>query len=208
MYIMQRYLLLICALFPLFLSSCATSSLVATWYDENYSGAGALDNVLIIAVTNDETIKHLYEDAFVEKLVGNGIKARPSYKLSVSDIKPDRESLQKAIDESGARALLITRYLGTDVREHYTPPRRTMIWSDPYYSRYNRYYPMAYREVYSPGYTTTVTTVSLESNLYDVRTGKLVWTVRSESVNPSMTRKYVDELVNLCIEDLQKNNIM
>lgn len=205
---MQRYVLLLLSLFPLLLSSCASSSLVASWHDENYSGAGVLDNVLIIAVTNDETLKRLYEDIFVEKLAASGISARPSYKLSESDIKPDRESMQRAIDESGAGALLITRHLGTDVKEHYHPPQRTMLWSDPYYSRYHRYYPMAYREVYTPGYTVKVTTVSLESNLYDVSTEKLVWSVRSESVNPSMSRKYVNELIHLCIEDLKKNNFM
>ena len=205
---MQKCFLLVLSLSALFISSCATSSLVATWHDDNYSGVDALDNVLIIAVTNDETIKRLYEDIFVEKLVESGIRAQASYKLSESDIKPDRESMQKAIDESGAGALLITRYLGTDVKEHYHPPQRTMLWSDPYYSRYYRYYPMAYREVYSPGYTVTVTTVSLESNLYDTRTGKLIWSVRSESVNPSMTRKYVKELVSLCVNDLKKNNLM
>ena len=34
---------------------------------------------------------------------------------------------------------------------------------------------MAYQEVYSPGYTVTVKTVSLEANLYEVENEKLVW---------------------------------
>lgn len=205
---MQKYFLFALSLFALFLFSCASSSLVATWHDENYSGVSVLDNVLIIAVTKDETIKRLYEDTFVEKLTESGIKARPSYKLINSDIKPDRDSMQEAINESGAKALLVTRYLGTNAKEHYRPPQRTMFRSDPYYSRFDRYYPMAYREVYTPGYTVTVTTVSLESNLYDVETGKLIWSVRSETVNPSMSQKYVNELVNICIKDLKKNNLI
>ncbi len=67
---------------------------------------------------------------------------------------------------------------------------------------------MAYGEVYSPGYTVKVTTISLESNLYDTSSGNLVWSTRSESINPSMTKKYVDELVKLFTGDLKKANLL
>lgn len=205
----HRLLLILTVTVFLFLSSgCGTSTLTATWHDPDYAGKNALKNVLIIAVTKDETIRRMYEDGFVERLTEEGERAIASYTLSQPDIKPDKESVDAAIKEAGADSVLITRYVGTDVREHYRPPQRTMVFADPYYRGLHGYYPMAYREVYSPGYTVKVTTISLESNAYESKSGKLIWSTRSESIDPKMTKKYVEELVNLFTGDLKKANLL
>jgi len=190
------------------LTSCGTSKLTASWYDETFSGKHILQDVLIIAVSKDETIRRLYEDRFVEKLSMEGARAVASYTLIHPDIKPTEKGVNDAVKEAGAQAILVTRYLGTDIKEHYRPPQRSLVYADPYYRGIHGYYPMAYGEVYSPGYTVQVTTITLESNLYDAKTGNLVWSTRSESINPSMTEKYVDELVNLFTADLKKSNLL
>jgi len=198
----------LCLSMLLLLSSCGTSRLTATWHDASYGGQNNLQDVLIIAVTKDETVKRLFEDTFAAELEAEGVHAIPSYSLSQPDIKPEKEAIDTAIKEAGARSVIITRHLGTDTKEHYRPPQRTSVFADPYYGGIHGYYPMAYREVYSPGYTVKVTTVSLEANLYDVKTGKLVWAVRSESTDPTMTKKYIEELVNLFSGDLKKNALL
>ncbi|NNK96044.1 MAG: hypothetical protein HKP41_16965 [Desulfobacterales bacterium] len=192
----------------LLLSSCGTSRLTATWHDVSYGRQKILQDVLIIAVTKDETIKRLFEDTFSAKLGAEGVQAVPSYTLSQPDIKPEQEAIDAAVKEAGARSVIITRHLGTNTKEHYRPPQRVSVFADPYYGGIHGYYPMAYREVYTPGYTVKVTTVSLEANLYDVETGKLVWAVRSESTDPTMTKKYIEELVHLFTGDLKKNALL
>jgi len=201
-------LVLLSILYLFFATSCGSSKLVATWHDENFQGTHILQDVLIIAVTKDETIRRLYEDAFVEKLSKEGVKSVASYTLLQPDIKPTKEGVDAAVREADAKSVLITRYLGTDTREHYRPPQRTMIYADPYYRGIHGYYPMAYREMYTPGYTVKVTTISLEANVYETKSGTLVWSTRSESINPSMTKKYVDELVNLFTGDLKKAQLL
>lgn len=205
----KRHIFLVIILVStLFFTSCGTSSLTATWHDSSYGGSAILKDVLVIAVAKDVTIKRLYEDSFVEKLADAGAHGVAGYTLNQPDIKPEKEAIEAAVKEAGASSVLITRYLGTDTKEHYRPPQRTSIYADPYYSSIRGYYPMAYREVYTPGYTVTVTTIFLESNLYDAKTGKLVWTARSESINPTMTKKYVNELVNIFFSDLKKNGLL
>ena len=188
--------------------SCASSSIVASWHDQSYIDKGILNDVLIIAVTNDETVRRLYEDGFVAQLSSEGARAVPSYSLSDPDLEPTKESIEAAVKESGAQSVLITRHLSTDTKEHYRPPQVHYVHDDPFYRGIHRYYPMAYRQVYTPGYNVKVTTVSLESNLYDANNGNLVWTTRSESVDPAMTKKFVDELIGLFKADLKKNNLL
>lgn len=193
--------------FSLLLTSCATTSLTTSWHDAQFSGSATFDDVLIIGVSEDETLRRLYEDGFVAKLAESDLRAVPSYTLDIPDIKPTRAAVAAAVDAAKARYVLMTRHVNTDTKQHYRPPEP--VYVDPYYSRMDRYYPLAYREAYyRPGYTYSVTTVLLESNLYDVETQKLVWSAQSKSVDPAMTQKYLDELISIFAQDLKKSGFL
>jgi len=197
-------LLLLTTTFLLY--SCASTSLTATWHDRSYAGSG-LHDVLVIAVTEDETSRRLYEDGFVARLGEAGVRGIQSYSLQASDIEPTEQAVQTAVGMADARFVLITRHLSTDKKQHYSPPEP--IYIDPYYSRMHRYYPLAYREVrYRPGYTYTVTTVSIESNLYDAQTEKLIWSAQSKSVDPNMSKSFFDGLVDVFARDLQEKKLL
>ena len=200
-----RVLLLLTA--PILLYSCATTSLTATWHDQSYADNNLLDDILVIAVTEEETSRRLYEDGFVARLAESGVRGIPSYSLQISDIQPTEQAVKTAVAMADARFVLITRHLSTDKKQHYRPPEP--IYVDPYYSRMHGYYPLAYREVhYRPGYTYTVTTVAIESNLYDAQTEKLIWTGQSKSVDPKMTKSFFDDLVKVFIKDLQDKKLL
>lgn len=204
---LRLYLLFLYLTVAILLSSCASTSLTNAWHDQSYSGTNSLDDVLVIAVTEEETSRRLYEDGFVAKLAESGVRGVPSYSLQISDIEPTKQAVQTAVAMANARFVLITRHLTTDKKQHYSPPQP--LYVDPYYSRVHRYYPMAYREVrYSPGYTYTVTMVSIESNLYDARTEKLIWSAQSKSVDPKMSKSYFDGLVNVFAKDLQDKKLL
>jgi len=203
----RLYLLFLYLAVAILLSSCASTSLTNAWHDQSYSGTNSLDDVLVIAVTEEETSRRLYEDGFVAKLAESGVRGVPSYSLQISDIEPTKQAVQTAVAMANARFVLITRHLTTDKKQHYSPPQP--LYVDPYYSRMHSYYPMAYREVrYSPGYTYTVTTVSIESNLYDAQTEKLIWSAQSKSVDPKMSKSYFDGLVNVFAKDLQDKKLL
>ncbi|NNF47281.1 MAG: hypothetical protein HKN69_10960 [Desulfofustis sp.] len=203
--VLRRMLMVLTA--PFLLYCCASSSLTATWHDQSYAGNNLLRDVLVIAVTEEETSRRLYEDGFVTKLSESGVRGIPSYSLQNSDIEPTKQAVQTAVTMSDARYVLITRHLSTDEKQHYSPPEP--IYVDPYYSRMHRYYPLAYREVrYRPGYTYTVTTVSIESNLYDAKTEKLIWSAQSKSVDPNMSQSFFDGLVDVFTKDLKEKKLL
>ncbi len=198
----------VAACLSLFLTSCATSRLTAAWHDQRFAGKHVLQDVLIVAVTGDETIRRLYEDEFVAALSTEGVKGIASYSRFRPDVQPTEENIAAAALDAGARSVILTTYLGTDTREHYHPPQRTLLFANPYYRRAHGYYPMAFREVYTPGYRVKVTTISFESKVYETGSGSLVWATRSESISPSMTEKNVDELVKLFIADLKRSGLL
>jgi len=196
-----------CLLPLLLFSSCATTSLTTSWSDPALTSQNSIEDVLIIALTNEETVRRLYEDGFAAKFSESGVRAYPSYTLNIADIKPTQKAVAAAVAAADARYVLVTRHISTDTKQHYRPPEP--VYVDPYYSRMNRYYPLAYREAYyRPGYTYSVTTVLLESNLYDAATGKLIWSAQSKSVDPAMTQKYLDELITVFAQDLKKSGLL
>ena len=189
--------------------SCATTSLTTTWHDPTYAGKDSLQDVLVIAISEKETPRRLYDDGFVAKFAEERIRGVQSYTLQTSDIQPTRPAVEAAVAAAGARYVLITRHLSTDTKQHYRPPEPVPVFADPYYSRVHRYYPMAYREVYyRPGYTYDVTTVTIESNLYDAGTEKLIWTAQSRSIDPEMTKEYIESLIDIFTRDLKEKGIL
>ncbi len=199
---------IVAACLSLLLSSCGTSRLTAAWHDRQFAGKHLLQDVFIVAQTGDDTLRRLFEDAFVVALAREGVTGLASYTRSRPDMQSNEQGITAAAREAGARTVLLTTYLGTDTREEYRPPQSSIIFPGPYYRRFHRYYPFAYREVYSPGYRVEVTTISFESKVYETQSGSLVWSTRSESISPSMTEKSVVGLVKLFIADLKKSALL
>jgi hypothetical protein len=79
----------------------------------------------------------------------------------------------------------------------------------PYYNSFYGYYPVAYRQVYSPDYLREDKTVRIETNLYATATpeGELVWTGISDSFNPSSAKKAINNVVKVVVKDLEKERI-
>jgi hypothetical protein len=60
----------------------------------------------------------------------------------------------------------------------------------------------------SPGYYDKYQIFTLESNLYDTATQKLVWSMQSESIDPSTPRKVIEEQIRLTINTLRKRGLI
>jgi hypothetical protein len=78
------------------------------------------------------------------------------------------------------------------------------VWTSPYYSTLWGYYPYSWGAVYSIGPRGTDTIVVVESLIFDVSTGNLVWGGISESVNPSTLQSLVAEIVKEAAEKIEK----
>ena len=73
-----------------------------------------------------------------------------------------------------------------------------------YYGYYNYYYPA----VYSPGYYTTKKVYYLESNFYDMASDKLIWSVQSETYEPTGLKSWFQGYSYMLINHLKKQGII
>ncbi len=111
------------------------------------------------------------------------------------------------IRKTGASTILITHMVSADEKDFYQPSN-LIIGTNSYSRGLYGYYPHIYRSVYSSGSYVSTTKVTLETSLYDVTTEKLIWTARSVSIDPVMTRKYYQQLIDLFLADLRSKKLL
>ena len=175
------------------LGACSTMRPVMEWQDESYSGR--FDSVLVLAAAEDSVRRRSFEDACVEEFAGLGVRAVPAYEVVGDRSELSRESIEAAIAGRDIDAVLVTRLLGVEQVEEYQPPTGIS-----HYRGYHRYYAHAL-QYSSPGYYRNYELLTLETTLYDTATGKLVWSMQSESIDTS-ARDLIDAQIALTIERL------
>lgn len=195
----------VCAMFSsILMIACAGTKLTHTWVDEARRGK-PVSNILVIGVTykEKEEVRRSFEDRFVSQLKAAGIQSISSGDaISIpTDLQLKKEEILKAVQEFNNDAVIITHLIGKEEKDVYTRSDRR---PRSYYS----YYGWAYDYAHSPGYSSTKTTVRLATNLYDVKTEKLIWSGKSETLAPDSVNQVIDDVINVVIKDLQKNNLL
>ncbi len=189
-----------------FLAACAIKPL-AEWHDSAFTGK--VDNVLIIGVSEQPVVRRLFEDTFVKELAALGISAKPSYQLLTDEQISSKDALDAALRAQSMDAVLVTRVIGVEQIDTYTPPTYTYTPStfDRHYRDYHSYYSHAV-QVATPGYWDKYEVLKLESNLYDRASQQLIWSIQSESFDPRSAAQLIDDQITIAIKSLRSTGLI
>jgi len=193
----------VCAVFSgLLIVACAGTKLTDTQMDEARRGKPVSD-ILVIGVTYKEDTRQLFEDKFVAQLKAAGVEAVSSADaIPISEKQQlEKDRILKAVSEFENDAVIITHVVGVEAKEVVT---RDSPGGRSYYGHYL----WAYRNTHSPGYSSTHKIIRLAANLYDVKTEKLIWSGRSETMKPESITQTIDDVIKVIIKDLQKNKLL
>ena len=198
---------LLSAALLLTLSACGPKArITSSWVDPAAAGYGA-DNILIMGVSRNEIHIKLFENVFVDELKKANIQAMASYKVIGHVLEPDRKIVEAAVAETGASSVLITHVVD---RTSTTQDFHGTVHFMPggFYGNMYGYYHETYSAVYTPPSSITRTTVLLESNLYDVKTAKLVWSAQSDAIDPKLLRTDFERIVDVLIADMINKKVL
>ena len=191
------------------IGNCKSVKLVASVKNPSYSGQ-RFRKVLVIGMSNDPAIRSDFEDAMAGKLARDGVEAVPGHTILLrpESANMDMDYLKAQIREHHIEAVLVSRLVRVEKNITYIPGQSYVV-PYPYYNSFYGYYPVAYRQVYSPDYLREDHTVRIETNLYATATpeGEFVWTGISDSFNPSSAKKAIDAVVKVVVKDLEKEGI-
>ena len=188
------------ALTALVITACANTKPVGEWSNEQFTGK--LNNILIIGVTSRSDRRQLFEDKFVEGLAALKVNATPSYKLMDSSLHLTRQVVENAIKGQDIGAVLLTRLAGIKDKEVYRAPDN----QDENLSYFN--YSDKSLQLSNDGYTEQYRTVVLETNLYDIESRELVWSMQSETMDATQPRNVIGDQIELTIDTLTKRGLI
>jgi hypothetical protein len=194
------------------LLSCATTTLTSVWKESSLK-AGKIKKILIIGVSDKPAIRRFYEDEFVKQFQLRGLDAVASYTIVETEKVPEKEFFLSKIQDLGIDAIMITRLVDRKTVETYYPPEVLQsgqpvpppgLYPRGYYLSWYGYYYDCYQCVRTPGYTVQDEIVSLETNMYDSRTDKLIWSALSDTfvgtleggVDTSTIKSFIQVIIN------------
>jgi hypothetical protein len=190
------------------MTSCASSMKpVSTWKDDAFHG-GYFKKVLVIAAAEKPGVRRFLEDEFVDQLRARGVNAVASYTFIPIEKVMDKETIVDKMKGHDIDAVLITRLVNKKVIESYRPAgekygERYVVPLSSYTDWY-QYYADSVRHAEAPTYTVKKE-VNLETNLYEEKDEKLIWSrltrVTLEDERDKQFKEYVTMMIKALYED-------
>jgi hypothetical protein len=203
---LSRCLIVLCA--GILLNACASTKLTEVWVDEARKNTPVSD-VLVIGVTEEEGVRRSFEGKFVKAFQAEGAEAVSSANVIKidGDRKLEKDEIMKAVYKYDNDSVLITTLVSIDSKNEYRPPR--VYGGYGYGGFYNHYgYGHSYVTTIDPGYSVTHTSYRLDTNLYDVKTEKVLWSGVSQTMNPKSDKKLIDDVIKVVMKALKKNGLV
>jgi hypothetical protein len=193
-------LLLISATF--LLASCTTTTVITdVWKDKDYQGKA--QKIVVIMVAKSSNIRNMFEDRFVGELDARGNNAFQSHTIIPMEQLPDKELVKSKIRSSGADTVLISRLVDTKTVESYMPGQ---IYNVPsFYNDWGRYYDILFT---GSGYTDDIQVAYIETNLYDLKTEKLIWSAHSKTERTEGEQQLITVFIQVTLKKLASAGII
>jgi hypothetical protein len=195
----------ILALTTFLLTGCSQTKVTSVWVDQEYQGDG-IDDVFVVGVSKDGGLRRIFEDEFVTLFKQRGVKAISSYRLLPDEDLRDEKKLDSKVKESGSDTILMTRVIDIRKDTQYVAPDYVYAPPSNYYGGWHGYYNRAY--MVSPGYTVEYETAVLETNLYDLKTDKLIWSARSDAPTDGKVGKHIKDFARSIINQLAEAKLI
>ena len=181
--------------FAFLIISCAGTDVTQKQVDDAYKEKPVSD-ILVIAITGNEHNRRSFEKKFVAYLKSVGVDAVASEESipMPPDLDLKKETILNAVNQYENDAVIITQLIGKEARDVYNRGGVTRMG----YFSYSR----------NPGYSSTSTTVRLETNLYDAKTGKLIWSGMSKTLSKDSTDHIMNDVIKAEITKLKQNKLI
>lgn len=190
----------------LLLASCAPSHKVTfSWKNENFNIENPYKKIFLAAlITNPHVRTHL-EEEMSKAAIKKGFAVEKSldyFPKTFNNEKPlDKEMMIDKIKELKCDLIFTITLIDKQSERRYITGMSDFHGPYPGYSLHFRgFYSYWYPYLYDPGYYVTDKTYFMEGNLFDGATETMIWSVQTETLNPSSIEKFSKDMVTLMLE--------
>lgn len=192
------------------LCSCASVSMVDTWRNPSIT-VPKLHRIMVVSITKKESSRRVYEDMISSELSRHGVEAVAGYTMMPAGGKSDWAALDAAVKRAAAQAVLTLQTIKveqqTTVQPGYvtTYPGHWYPEAFPAWDLYGYYGSMAN---YGPAYISTYDIATMQVNLFDAASGKLLWAATLTSDEPENVVSVGKDLAEKVVKSLAKQGLI
>ncbi|HMH20513.1 MAG TPA: hypothetical protein VK563_02000 [Puia sp.] len=184
-------------------ASCANTKVTSSWKASNATPIATGNKILVLGIIQekDMRLRMQMEGYLVDALKAKGYLAVSAYTLYGPKTFAGKEEPALAqLHNSGIDEVFTISLLDRSKEKDYQPAYG--------YAPFWGYYSYMYGQAYSPGYISVKTRFFWESNLYDVSTKKLLYSVQSESFNPSSAADMGRAYSKVVVKNMSKEGLV
>ena len=196
----------------LLINSCSSiTRITSTWKADNITPK-EYNKVMVLGIIReaDRNVRIQMESHLVQDLKDLGYNAFSAYDQYGPKMfqNMSEEQANKKLAKDDVDAVLTIVLLDKQKERYYVP--RTVIYS-PYVTYHNRmwgYYSSLQNRIEEPEYYQVTTKYFWESNFYDLSQGKLLFSVQTQSFEPSSAGDLAHEYGQKIVQSMVKNDIL
>lgn len=184
---------LLCLLLTLLISAgCSSIQAQETWHSSSGNATGPLKKLLIVNLSLDENIRKMFEDIVAGEMKDNNIVAVAGHKFVTLKENYKKEDIQTAVRMSGCDAVLTIRGVSSGNQQLSQQGQGSVLYS----------------EGFLPSSWDDTKIATLQVNLYNEKTERLVWSATVKSSNDD--NKFIEssDMGELLIKLLRRDGMI
>jgi hypothetical protein len=193
------------------LVSCKTTQITSSW-KAPHAASLSEGKILVLGLLpeRERPLREAMEHQLANDLRASGLQASSALEVyGPQEFQQHSEAeVLEQLHESGFRAVLTIVLLDKQRERYYIPGHVSYTPFVVYRNHFYGYYQTMYTRIYSPGYYQVNTRWFWESNLYDLSGPGLLYSVQTQSFNPSGSSNLAREYSQLIVEDMIRHQIL
>lgn len=195
------------------LQGCYSTSISASWMIDKHE-ARKFNKLLVIGMSTNVAARATVEDELVYFLRLKGINAIAASSVLAPDralISMPQEVQKEKLIENGFDGVMAISLREKKESTKYVSGTTTYApasFYGGYYGSFYSYYPHMYSNVYQPGYYAASQEIIMNTSLFDVETGALLWSAQSETTDPSSLDDFANSYSKSMVTHLLKRDII
>jgi hypothetical protein len=195
----------------LVMAGCSTSKITTFWKAPDIQ-VQQYNKIMVLALVpqREGGLQEKMEDHLVgdlQDLGYNVVSALKEFGPKAFDVSDEEAAIAK-LQNSGVDAVITVVLLDKKKESNYVPGRLIFSPYGYYYGHFGGYRAALYHRIYEPGYYVTDTKYFWESNLYEMKTQKLIYSVHTESFDPVNAASLGHEYGILIVNNMVRQQVL
>src|SRR5689334_7142170 len=189
----------------------STKETTGVWVNKDKMQGKSFSKIFIVAMSADPEVRSTVENDLARIATARGhavVKSIDVIQTNLKDPKlPTKDDVVAKVKESGCDGVFVAAVLKKEESLGYTAGT-TAYSVQPYQTYYPGYYSYWYPSVSTPSYYDHEKTYVIQSNLYDVASEEIMWSVQSKVFSPETLKKFSQSYTSTLIKQLEKSKLI